>query len=106
MVAQRALLLNPVGEVGPLDLGLAPRLPDLNGKVLGLIDNAKPNADVLMAKVEQLLTERYRFSRIFRTRKRHGLFFPTFGSPIPVLTKPITLVDGSYARSVKDFKRT
>ncbi|MFH1486368.1 MAG: hypothetical protein ABIH46_09875 [Chloroflexota bacterium] len=35
----------------------------------------------------------------------HGIFFPTFGSPIPVTTKPVTLRDGSYATSVKDFKQ-
>ncbi len=70
MGAQETLLFNPVGEVEPLDLGLAPRIPDLNGKVLGLIDNAKPNANVLVDKLERVLTERYKFARIFRTRKR------------------------------------
>ena len=70
MVAQKTLLLNPIGDVEPLDYGLAPRLPDLNGKVLGLIDNAKPNSNVLVDKLEKVLTERYSFARIFRTRKR------------------------------------
>ena len=38
---------------------LAPRLPDLGGRVVGLIDNHKRNADVYLEELGRLLQERY-----------------------------------------------
>ncbi|MBI2908943.1 MAG: hypothetical protein HYX92_14970 [Chloroflexi bacterium] len=62
-------LLNPVGEVEYVDMGLAPRLGDLNGKVIGFLDNSKRNADALIARTEALLHERFKLGPVFRTRK-------------------------------------
>lgn len=38
---------------------LAPRLPDLNGRVAGILDNGKANAGVLMKAVVQQLREEH-----------------------------------------------
>lgn len=62
-------LLNPVGEVDFLDVGLAPRLNDLDGKVIGFLDNDKWNADELLAKIEDLLKAKFRLAGTVRTRK-------------------------------------
>lgn len=38
---------------------LAPRLPDLNGRVAGILDNGKANAGVLMKAIVQQLREEH-----------------------------------------------
>lgn len=38
--------------------GLAPRPASLRGRRVGILDNGKPNADVLLGRVAELLAER------------------------------------------------
>ncbi|MFH1484806.1 MAG: hypothetical protein ABIH46_01940 [Chloroflexota bacterium] len=68
-VAKTEELLNPIGEFEPEDVGLAPRPSDLNNKVIGLLDNSMMGAEELLARTEQLLSERYKFARVFKTKK-------------------------------------
>jgi hypothetical protein len=56
---------------------LAPRLPDLNGKVLGLLDNRKGNADHLLMRFGELLGENYALKDIIFETK------PIFSRPAP-----------------------
>jgi len=65
------IILSPEGKARPsVDrIARAKHLPDLNGKVLGILDNGKPNADALAAGFEELLKERYDISRVVRRRK-------------------------------------
>jgi hypothetical protein len=46
-----------------------PRLSDLRGKVIGLLDNSKPNADKLGERFEQLLRDRFGVSGVVKRRK-------------------------------------
>jgi len=46
-----------------------PRFTDLRGKVVGLLDNSKPNADKLEGRFEQLLRERFGVAGVVRRRK-------------------------------------
>ena len=48
--------------------GLA-QFTDLRGKVLGLLDNSKPNADKLAERFAELLKERYGVASVIRRRK-------------------------------------
>lgn len=59
MVAQTDVLLNPVGEVDAVQYKLAPRLKTLKGTVGGFIDNRKVNSDVFLARLAELLREKY-----------------------------------------------
>lgn len=68
-IAEHTELLNPVGEVDVLDASLAPRLADLNGKVVCFIDNGQLHVDAFLARIEQRLCERYRLAEIVRKRK-------------------------------------
>jgi hypothetical protein len=46
-----------------------PKFHDLRGKVIGLLDNSKPNADKLGERFEQLLREKYGIAGVVSRRK-------------------------------------
>ena len=48
---------------------LAPRPMDLAGKVVGLLDNAKEQADVILETVGEALRSRYGVARVIIRRK-------------------------------------
>ncbi len=63
------VLVNPTTEaiVAPFDG--APRLPTLAGTRLGIIDDSKRNADVLLEELVDLLKTRYEISEVKWHRK-------------------------------------
>jgi hypothetical protein len=66
-------VLNPVGEIeSPPILGLNPRLSDLNGKTIALMDNWKAGGVYLQDRFEQLLKKKYPDIKIVRTTKPEG----------------------------------
>jgi hypothetical protein len=75
--APNVVVLNPTAAALPADVELAPRPEDLNGKVLGLLDNSKLNAAALLELVADLLGERYEFATIIQRSK------PTASRPCP-----------------------
>jgi hypothetical protein len=50
---------------------LAPRPMDLAGKVVGLLDNTKEQADVILETVAEALRERYGAAKVIIRRKEH-----------------------------------
>jgi hypothetical protein len=67
-------VLNPRGEVPALPaLALRPRVSDLSGKKIALIDNGKPGARNLLDAVQEILKQRYPTATIIATRKKGGL---------------------------------
>jgi hypothetical protein len=52
-------LVHPAAEDQPAMYQLAPRLASLDGKRIGLIDNRKRHSDVFLARLQELMTERY-----------------------------------------------
>jgi hypothetical protein len=62
-------LVNPTTEpiVAPFDG--APRLPSLAGTRLGIIDDSKKNADVLLEELVELLRTRYEIAEVKWHRK-------------------------------------
>ncbi|MFH1485277.1 MAG: hypothetical protein ABIH46_04330 [Chloroflexota bacterium] len=63
------ILLNPIGEVEFVDMGLALRVNDLKGKTIGFLDNSKWNAQPLLARTEELIRAKYEIKGVFHTRK-------------------------------------
>lgn len=49
----------------------APRPIDLSGKIVGLLDNTKEQADVILATLGEALQRRYGVKRIVTRRKEH-----------------------------------
>jgi hypothetical protein len=59
-------VLSPVAEVRPRRLPRAARPGDLTGKVVGFLSNRKPNADVILARIEEMLATRWRPGKVLR----------------------------------------
>ena len=65
------IVLSPEGkaQVSAQRVPAAPKFHDLRGKVIGLLDNSKPNADKLGERLEYLLRERYGVAGVVKRRK-------------------------------------
>ena len=68
-------MANDLGFIDPTEAGnqakimLAPRPIDLAGKVVGLLDNTKEQADVILETVAEVLRERHGVARVIIRRK-------------------------------------
>jgi len=69
MQGEGLVVLEPVAEPRAAEARLVPRLDSLDGKVVGFLDNSKPNADRFLALMERELSQRYRLAGIVRARK-------------------------------------
>ena len=65
------IVLSPEGKVRKSAAKVAPvpRFQDLRGKVVGLLDNSKPNADKLAERFAELLKREYGVARVISRRK-------------------------------------
>jgi hypothetical protein len=65
------IVLSPEGkaQTSAAEVAGLPRFADLRGKVVGLLDNSKPNADKLEERFERLLRERFGVAGVVRRRK-------------------------------------
>jgi len=70
-------ILNPVGEQEESNLKLAARLDNLEGKTIGLLDNLKPNASVIVARAGKRLAEKFPSAKIIGRSK------PEQAAPLP-----------------------
>ena len=66
---QSTMVLHPGAEDAARKFGLAPRLSNLKGKTVGLIDNHKRNADVYVAELSRVLQEEYGVAKVVTYRK-------------------------------------
>jgi len=67
--AQQHILVNPTTEPTIAPFNGAPRLATLAGTRLGLIDDSKRNADVLLEELAEILRTKYEVSEIQWHRK-------------------------------------
>ena len=70
------VLLDPTGELAPALRERQPRLPALDGRVVGLLDISKARGDVFLDRLEEKLAARG--AKVQRYAK------PTFTKPAPV----------------------
>ena len=66
---QRITVLHPAAEDAARKHVLAPRLSELKGTTVGLIDNHKRNADVYLQELGRMLQEEYGVSKVVTYRK-------------------------------------
>ena len=62
-------LVSPVGERAVAPVTLAPRLTTLAGKTIGFIDNMKPNANLFVQYIEDMIRADYPDIRTQKVRK-------------------------------------
>ena len=65
-------VLSPIAARRSRPVPLAARPTDLRGKVLGLLDNGKPNADLLVATIGDILAAQYSLGRVVKCSKREA----------------------------------
>ena len=63
--------IDPTAGGSKAKIALAPRPIDLAGKVVGMIDNTKEQADVILEAVADALKSRYGVARVIIRRKEH-----------------------------------
>jgi hypothetical protein len=69
MIVNYIEVLDPTGTVEQKNMRASSGVGDLNGKVIGLVDNGKPNYNVFLARLEQSLCQRFKFAGIIHIRK-------------------------------------
>lgn len=72
-------------------IALAPRPADLADKVIGMIDNTKEQADVILQTMADALRERYGVARVIIRPKEHYTK-PAAGELINEMAKEVQLV--------------
>ncbi len=70
-------LVNPMNEIAPQAAPAAPRLSQLQGKTIALLDISKPGGSVFLDRIELRLKDRYGVATVVREMK------PTFAKPAP-----------------------
>jgi DNA-binding ferritin-like protein len=65
------IVLSPEGKArtSVAKVAAVPRFQDLHGKVVGLLDNSKPNADKLAERFADLLKKEYGVAKVISRRK-------------------------------------
>ena len=65
------IVLSPEGkaQTSAAKVAAVPRFQDLHGKVIGLLDNSKPNADKLAERFAELLKKEYGIAKVISRRK-------------------------------------
>jgi hypothetical protein len=65
------IVLSPEGKAqsSAAKVASVPQFADLRGKVIGLLDNSKPNADKLAERFAELLKEKYGVAKVISRRK-------------------------------------
>ena len=66
---KRIQILDPTAEDVPEELGLSPKLPDLRGKVVGLLENRKYHADSFLKELQEVLVQDYGAERVVYATK-------------------------------------
>jgi hypothetical protein len=62
-------VFNPTGKVEQKNIRTSPGIGKMDGKVIGLVDNGKPNYDIFLARLEELLCQRFKFAGIIHVKK-------------------------------------
>ena len=70
MKSEMITVLDPTSKSTKKELPMAARPDRLEGKVMGILWNTKPGADVLLNRFAELLDERFHLAQILRRTKK------------------------------------
>ncbi|MEE9257744.1 MAG: hypothetical protein V3V56_11325 [bacterium] len=63
--------VDPTAGSASEPIALADRPPDLSGKVVGILDNTKEQADIILQTLGEALREKYGVKEVIMRRKEH-----------------------------------
>ena len=69
MTARFIEVLDPTGKVEQNTSLASEGIGELDGTVIGLVDNGKPNYDIFLDRVKELLSARFQFAEIIQVKK-------------------------------------
>ena len=69
MPERTILVLDPTAKANVPEREMAPRVDTLEGKVVGFLHNFKSNADLLLERIEEILSERFALKGVVRKKK-------------------------------------
>ena len=62
-------VLDPTAKTTAKQERMALSLNGLNGRIIGLVDNRKPNFDIFLESVEKALCQKFQFAEIIHLKK-------------------------------------
>ena len=62
MVTKTIAVLDPTAKPRAKEISTPPRLQDINDKVVGFLWNTKPNGDILLLRIKEQLSQRFRLA--------------------------------------------
>jgi hypothetical protein len=62
-------VLSPIAKVFPKAVVKTPRLETLNGKVMGILWNTKPNGDIFLRRIQATLSTRFTLAGVIWQQK-------------------------------------
>lgn len=77
-VENKIMVLNPTAKGKIRKREIASRLDNLSGKVIGFLDNGKPNSDLFLAHIKEALSMEFRLSDLLEKAKTT---YPYGGGP-------------------------
>ena len=83
--------VDPTAGGGKEIIPPAPRPSNLSGKVVGLLDNTKEQADIILQTIGEALCERYGVEKVILRRKEH-YSKPAPGEMIDEMAKQVDVV--------------
>lgn len=83
-------VLDPTGEVESVSKEVAKRQEGLDNKRLGLLDNNKPNGNLFLERVKELLASRFALAETVWGKKP----FPTEAAPTSMIDHLTSRCDG------------
>lgn len=81
-------VLSPAGVSPSGKAQISFRVSDLNGKTICIVDNGKPNFDIYVERMEELLCQKYNLAEVIHIKKGHlGSSNPTPSDRVDELAK-------------------
>ncbi len=92
MVTKTIVVLDPTVTHAGKKIPIAPRVHDLNDKVVGFLWNSKPNGDLLLLRIKEQLSQRFRLGGTNWRQKSSGASVPVDTATIEELARTCDLV--------------
>jgi hypothetical protein len=86
-------VLNPTSQSEATALRPAPRLSSLDGKLIGIVDNGKVNADAIFERVETILRAEFGVREVL-WRRKHDFSRPAPAAMLAELSACDAIISG------------